>query len=394
MNIACVIARRLVPAMAVAMLFASRPVAAPDSTQARLPTISVSQAERAAMKDQLLVTGSFIAREEVLVSPEIDGLAIVDIRAEEGDRVEAGQILARLNDEMLRVQLAQNAAQIARADAAIDNARAQIAEADANREQASAALERAKSLRGSGTITTDVFEQRIATAKVSEARANAARQSLGLAEADRALVEKQRAEIQLRLARCDIRAPVAGIISRRTAKVGQVASGIATSEPLFPLVARGDIDLEADIPEASFARLKVGQPVTIDVLGHDDAITGFVRLIAPEMNRSTRLGRVRIAIPANSPVALGAFGRGIVLIAERNALVVPLSAVSFGGEDASVQVVSEGVVGTRRVETGMRSGGRIEITSGIGDGEAVVSVAGTFVRDGDHVRPVPYVAAR
>lgn len=394
MNIACVIARRVVPAMAVAMLFASRPVAAPDSTQARLPTISVSQAERAAMKDQLLVTGSFIAREEVLVSPEIDGLAIVDIRAEEGDRVEAGQILARLNDEMLRVQLAQNAAQIARADAAIDNARAQIAEADANREQASAALERAKSLRGSGTITTDVFEQRIATAKVSEARANAARQSLGLAEADRALVEKQRAEIQLRLARCDIRAPVAGIISRRTAKVGQVASGIATSEPLFRLVARGDIDLEADIPEASFARLKVGQPVTIDVLGHDDAITGFVRLIAPEMNRSTRLGRVRIAIPANSPVALGAFGRGIVLIAERNALVVPLSAVSFGGEDASVQVVSEGVVGTRRVETGMRSGGRIEITSGIGDGEAVVSVAGTFVRDGDHVRPVPYVAAR
>lgn len=394
MNIACVIARRLVPAMAVAMLFASRPVAAPDSTQARLPTISVSQAERAAMKDQLLVTGSFIAREEVLVSPEIDGLAIVDIRAEEGDRVEAGQILARLNDEMLRVQLAQNAAQIARADAAIDNARAQIAEADANREQASAALERAKSLRGSGTITTDVFEQRIATAKVSEARANAARQSLGLAEADRALVEKQRAELQLRLARCDIRAPVAGIISRRTAKVGQVASGIATSEPLFRLVARGDIDLEADIPEASFARLKVGQPVTIDVLGHDDAITGFVRLIAPEMNRTTRLGRVRIAIPANSPVALGAFGRGIVLIAERNALVVPLSAVSFGGEDASVQVVSEGVVGTRRVETGMRSGGRIEITSGIGDGEAVVSVAGTFVRDGDHVRPVPYVAAR
>ena len=394
MNIACIIARRLVPAMAVAMLFASRLVAAPDSTQARLPTISVSQVERAAMKDQLLVTGSFIAREEVLVSPEIDGLAIVDIRAEEGDRVEAGQILARLNDEMLRVQLAQNAAQIARADAAIDNARAQIAEADANREQSAAALERAKSLRGSGTITTDVFEQRVATAKVSEARANAARQSLGLAEADRALVEKQRAEIQLRLARCDIRAPVSGIISRRTAKVGQVASGIATSEPLFCLVARGDIDLEADIPEASFARLKVGQPVTIDVLGHDDAITGLVRLIAPEMNRTTRLGRVRIAIPANSPVALGAFGRGIVLIAERNALVVPLSSVSFGGEDASVQVVREGVVGTRRVETGMRSGGRIEITSGIGDGEAVVSVAGTFVRDGDHVRPVPYVAAR
>ncbi|WP_376803580.1 efflux RND transporter periplasmic adaptor subunit, partial [Candidatus Raskinella chloraquaticus] len=283
MNIACIIARRLVPAMAVAMLFASRLVAAPDSTQARLPTISVSQVERAAMKDQLLVTGSFIAREEVLVSPEIDGLAIVDIRAEEGDRVEAGQILARLNDEMLRVQLAQNAAQIARADAAIDNARAQIAEADANREQSAAALERAKSLRGSGTITTDVFEQRVATAKVSEARANAARQSLGLAEADRALVEKQRAEIQLRLARCDIRAPVSGIISRRTAKVGQVASGIATSEPLFRLVARGDIDLEADIPEASFARLKIGQPVTIDVLGHDDAITGLVRLIAPEM---------------------------------------------------------------------------------------------------------------
>lgn len=380
MTIAKGVVRRLVGVMGIAVLLGSRLAVAADGAPARLPTISVSPAERTAMKDQLLVTGTFIAREEVLVSPEIDGLAIIEIRAEEGEWVEAGQILARLNDEMLRVQLAQNGAQ--------------IAEAEANRDQAANALERARSLRGSGTITTDVYEQRVATAKVSEARANAARQSLNLAEADKALAERQRAEIELRLARCDIRAPSSGMISRRTAKVGQVATGVASSEPLFRLVARGDIDLEADIPEASFARLKPGQPVAIEVLGHEQAISGKVRLVAPEMNRTTRLGRVRISIAANSPVALGAFGRGVVLIAERNAVVVPLSAVAFGGEDTSVQVVKDGIVRTRRVETGMRAGGRIEITSGIGDGEAVVSVAGTFVRDGDLVRPVPFVTAK
>lgn len=365
-----------------------------DTPQIRLPTISVSLTEKTHMKDTLLITGTFVAREEVLVSPEIEGFAIIEVLAEEGDRVEAGQTLTRLNKDGLLVQLAQNSAQIARATASIDNAKAQISEAEANREQAAAAFERARALRGSGTTTAEIFDQRQATARVAEARVNAARQSLNLAEADKVLAEKQRSEIELRLARCDIKAPVSGIIARRTAKIGQIATAAGTSEPLFRLIARGEIDLEADVPETHFARLKAGQLARLDVLGRTEDVAGKVRLVAPEMNRTTRLGRVRISIEAGTSIPLGAFGRGIVLIGERDALVVPLSAVSFGAESSSVQVVKDGIVITRKVETGMRVSGRVEIRDGLKDGEEVVTVSGSFVRDGDRVRPVPYTASQ
>lgn len=366
---------------------------AAETAEARLPTISVSKVKRGTITATTLVTGSFVARDEVLVSPEIDGLAVVELLSEEGDVVAANQVLARLNRDMLSVQLEQNSAQIARAVASIDNAKAQIAEAQANQVQTNASLERTKSLKESGTTTVEIYDQKLAAARVADAKLNAARQALSLAEADKVLTEKQRAELELKLSRCDIRAPTGGIVSRRTARLGQIATSVAGGEPLFRLIANGDIDLEADVPEISFSRLRVGQKVQVDVPGRDEPIDGNVRLVSPEMNPTTRLGRVRISIARGSGVALGGFGRASVVTDERNGLVVPLSAVSFGNDDATVQLVKDGVVATRQVTTGIRAGGLVEIRKGLDEGDEVVSVSGVFVRDGDKVRPVPYAAA-
>jgi len=127
--IAAVSPRFLLAAVLVLGALSGGPLAA----QTAAPSVTVAPVTRSELRETKIATGSFVARDEVMVSPEVDGLTIVEILAEEGDRVAAGQVLARLNRELLDVQLVQNGAQISRAEAAIAQARASIAEATSAR---------------------------------------------------------------------------------------------------------------------------------------------------------------------------------------------------------------------------------------------------------------------
>ena len=209
------------------------------------------------LTETILLTGTLVARDEVMVGAEIDGLAITELLAEEGDKVTRGQVLARLSRDMLDAQFAQNAASLSRALAAIAQAQNQIAEAEATARQADAAFARARSLEERGNTTAETLEQREAASLVARARVSVAEDALRLAQADKELAEAQRQEIQVRLARTEIKAPAAGTISRRDARLGALVSSAA--EPLFRIIGAGTIEVEADVPEISLARLRVGQ---------------------------------------------------------------------------------------------------------------------------------------
>lgn len=357
----------------------------PLAAQTAAPSVTVAAVTRSELRETKIATGSFVARDEVMVSPEVDGLTIVEILAEEGDKVAAGQVLARLNREQLDVQLVQNGAQISRAEAAIAQARASIAEATSARTLAEQQLQRTRQLQQSGAATADALDQRTNAARASAARLDSATNALALAEADLALARAQRRDIELRIARTDIRAKVGGTISRRNARLGALAA--AAGEPLFRIIAESEVELEADVPEATLARMQPGQPAAIEAAGFTDPLVGKVRLVAPEVNRTNRLGRVRVTLTGTERPPLGAFGRATVEVARITALSVPLSAVMFG-ETPVVQVVKDGVVETRKVVVGLRVQGRVEIREGLVEGEQVVSVSGSFVRHGDRVAPV------
>jgi RND family efflux transporter MFP subunit len=359
---------------------------APAAPAARLPAITVSPIVKAPISDSVIVTGTLVAREEVLVAAQIDGLAITEILVEEGARVAAGEVLARLSRETIEASLAQNAAQIARAEAAIAQARSQIAETEATRAAAQASFNRTRQLREEGITSAETFDQRQAAAQQAVARVNAAQQTLRLAEADRTLAEAQRREWMIRLGRTEIKAPTAGIVSRRTARLGAIAA--TASDPLFRIIRDGDVELEADVAETVLARIAIGQRAVVRSAGHGGDLPARVRLVAPEIARATRLGRVRLALEPNGTFAIGSFARGTIEIARREALVAPLSAVLFGAAGARVQVVTNGVVETRPVTVGIRAGNRIEIVEGVTAGEQVVTISGTFLRAGDRVQPV------
>ncbi len=365
------------------LLVFTLPAAAATVAEPRAPAVTVLPATRGPIAETSTLTGTLVPQEEVLVSPENDGLAIVEILAEEGDHVEAKQVLARLSHDVLDASIAQNTAQLARAEGAVAQARSLIAEVQANRQQAELALNRTRELVSGGNASREVLEQRQALSQTAAARVESAGNAIRVTEADRALAVAQRQELLVRLARTELRAPVAGLVSRRTARLGAVVMG--SGDALFRIVAGGLIELEADVPETLLARLRPGQAAVIDTVGGTRA--GHVRLVSPEVGRTNRLGRVRVSVDGDGLVS-GSFARARVETARHDGVLVPLSAVLFQPDGPVVQVVHDGLVDTRRVTIGLRSPTQAEIVSGVTEGEAVVSVSGTFIRGGDRVTAV------
>lgn len=367
----------------------SAPVLAADPVPAdeKGLAVSVTHPQRRELSDTLLVTGSLLPREEIQVGPEIEGYRLVELLAEVGDKVEKGQVLARLSRDMLDVQLAQNTANSAKAKATIAQQKAQLDQTLAQEAEASSAVDRTRQLRKSGVASQEQLDERERAVKVAIAQVAAAREALAAAEADANYVAAQGAEIQLRLARTDIRAPEAGVVLARTARIGAIVLS-TRSDPLFTIARDGAVDLDAEVPEATMARLKVGQTAKVTPAGFAHPVEGQVRLIAAQVDKSTRLGEVKIALADDPHLRPGTYGRGVVELGRREALTVPLSSVMFDADGAYVMVVEDAIVRERRVTAGLKGHGLVEVTAGLKPQDVVVVRAGGFLREGDRVRPV------
>jgi RND family efflux transporter MFP subunit len=361
------------------------------ATDALAAVVTVARVTAADFKETVLATGSLVAREEILVGPEVEGLRITEVVVDEGSRVKKGDVLARLVAVTLDAQVAQNDAAIARSSAAIAQARAAIVQAEARVVESRNALERARPLRGAGHMTEAVFDQREQASRTADAQLEAARDGLRLAEAEKAQVEAQRRELMWRRGRIEVTAPADGIVSRRMARVGGYATG--TAEPMFRIVAKGEVELDAEVVETRLPSVKEGQTARVEVAGLG-TVEGTVRLVSPEVDKSTRLGRVRIFLGDDPGLRVGSFARGLIATSSGNGLAVPASAVLYGPDGPTVQVVRANRVETRRIKTGLASGAIVEVREGVEDGDLVVARAGTFLREGDAVRPIVTGATR
>jgi HlyD family secretion protein len=348
------------------------------------PAVTVVRAAERELAERAVVTGTLVPREEILVAPEVEGLRITEVLVEEGAEVKQGQVLARLSRDILETTLAQNTATLARAEASIAQARSQIVQAEAAQVEATQALERTRTLMRGGNTTEAQLEQRVSAARAAEGRLAAARDGLRMAEAEKRSAEAQRNEIEVRLAHTDIKAPQAGIVSRKTARIGAMAA--TAGDPLFRIIAKGEIELEGEVTERQILRIREGAPAEI-ALGQGRTIVGRVRNVLPEVDRATRLGKVRISLPTDPALRIGAFARGSVELARRSGIAVPTASVIYGPEGATVQVVVDDKVKARRVRTGLTAEGFVEIQEGVAAGDLVVAKAGSFLRDGDTVRP-------
>lgn len=376
-------------------LFAAAPTmaadAAPQTQTTHAPSIIVVRAVSEHIVDHVLASGMISAVEEVLLQPQVEGLAVDELLADVGMRVEEGQVLARLSDDQLILQKSQATANLAKAGAALAQWRAQLAEVEASTRQVENTSERAAQLAKTGAYSPVQAEQAAAKAVAARANVRSVEESIKVAQAEIAVVEAQINDIELRLARTEVKAPVSGLVIARGARIGAIASSAAG--PMFTLIRDGALELRADVSEMDILKLRKGQKAQIAIAGSDKPVKGIVRLVEPTLNKTSRLGTVRIAIPDTARARAGLFAEARIIVNERNGVAVPITSVSMTDDGASVLLVTDGRAATRKVKTGIRDDGQVEILKGLAAGDLIVAKAGAFVRDGERVKPVTLTAS-
>jgi HlyD family secretion protein len=306
----------------------------------------------------LTSTGSIHAWQETVVGAEVQGLRLLEVNAQVGDRVKRGQLLARLSSDTLAADVAAT--------------RANVAEAEAAMEETKANAERARQLQASGAISAQQIQQFVTLEATARARAAALRARL-------------RAD-EVRLSQTRINAPDDGVISARMATVGGV---VAPGQELFRLIRGGRLEWRGEVGASDLVRLSPGMEVRITPSGATQTIAGKVRTVAPTVDATTRNGLVYVDLPAPGSARAGMFGRGDFNLGSQPALTVPQSAVLLRDGFAYVfRVGPDNKVASAKVSTGRRAGDRIEITEGLDAKVSVVASGVGFLSDGDTVRVV------
>lgn len=353
-----------------------------------LPAITVSQVVPLPLAERIIASGLVAAVEEVQVAPLIEGQPLEELRADVGDMVAEGQVLAVLSKSTLELQRAEAVASLAAARSGIAQGDAQLVEAEAAAAEAVRVADRTLKLREQGTAAQAQADTASANATSATARVTVAKQALEAARAQLSLAEARLENVDLQLSRTEVKSPVAGEIVARNARIGAIAT--AAGQPMFVITRDAALELRADVAEADILRLAPGQKARLRAVGMTEPLEGVVRLVEPVIDAATRLGRARISVEAEG-LRPGMFVEAEILVAEREGLAVPVSALGSSPEGAVVMRVQDGVVERVVVTTGIRDGGLVEIAGGLAAGDTVVTKAGAFVRAGDRINPVPAV---
>ncbi|MBA3910227.1 MAG: efflux RND transporter periplasmic adaptor subunit [Rhodobacter sp.] len=383
-----ILATALSLALPATALRAQEAAAATDPPPAAetLPAITVVEVNVRKVTDRVIASGLVAAVEEVQVAPLIEGQPLEALFADVGDVVAEGQVLAALSRSTLDLQKSEALASLAAAKAVIAQGEAQLVEAESSAAEAQRVADRTALLREQGSAPQAQADTANANAVSAAARVSVARQSLESARAQLALAEARLENVELQLSRTEVKAPVAGKIIARNAKLGAIAT--AAGQPMFVMIRDGALELRADVAESDILRLGEGQPARLRSSGMTEALTGVVRLIEPTIDPVSRLGQARIEVADPEQLRAGMFVEAEIIVAERESLAVPLTAIGSSVDGIAVMRVTEGLVERVLIKTGIRDGAYVEIIDGLAAGDLVVAKAGAFVRAGDRINPI------
>ena len=307
---------------------------------------------------QLSANGSLAAWQESVIGAEANGLRLTEVKVNVGDRVRQGDLLATLQSDGVRAELAQ--------------AQASLSEAQANLQKTRADIESARALVQKGFISANQMNQSQLNESIAMARVEAAE----------ALIQVQR----VRLSQTQVKAPDAGVISARNATLGSV---VGAGTELFRLIRQGRLEWRAEVTASEIGRVVVGAPVAV-MSASGAEIKGRVRMIAPSVDPQTRNALVYVDLqePLGSARA-GMFARGVIDLGTSQALTLPQTAVIVrDGFSYAYRVDADQKVAQLKIQTGRLISDRIEVLGGLPAGARVVASGAAFLNHGDRVRVV------
>ena len=322
--------------------------------------VQLLTAERATVPDWLEAVGTLQAAQTSQLSSQITG-NIVEMRVKEGDRVRRGEVLATLED-------AQPQAAVQQATAAESAAQQEIVAADSDYSLAEVTFKRYQDLYNKKSVSPQEFDE--VKAREQAASARRALAQAGLAQAQAAL-----AQAQTTLGYTRVRAPFDGVVTEKRTDPGTLASSGMT---LLVVEDQRRFRLEASVNEADIHLVKLGQavPATLDSLPGAQ-FSGRVAQIVPAADPASRAFVVKVELPADARLRSGLFGRAHIARGQRQAILLPRSAVLDRGQLQGIYVVGADDLATLHYVTlGKADGEQVEVLSGLQGGERVVAAPG------------------
>jgi HlyD family secretion protein len=407
----------LVVLVAAGVVYFSRGAHAVTVADVTEDTGSVSSGQTA-----LTVSGYVVAAHKIAVGAKVFG-RVKWIGVEKGDRVTSGQLLVQLEDQEYRAQVEQARANLAAAEARLDQLRAgsrpqeklqgkaAILQAEANLRNAEIEYERIEKLNRSGVAAKADLDRATMQRDVARAQLETARQSSDLIDvgpraeeirASEAQVQQMRAALDYsltQLASTRISAPVTGTILERIVEQGEMVAPSATGDSgartsVVSLADLNDIQIELDISQTDFAKLKMGQRAEIIPEAYPDLrYTGFIAEIAPEANRAKATVQVKVKVEnpndqlrpeMNARVNFLASGEPTTATSSGRVLV-PQSAVVRKDDNDFVFVVKGDKVEQRTIRRGDDAGSSCYVLDGLSAGERVVVSGADKLGDGDRI---------
>lgn len=335
------------------------PPPAPSTQEVTLSPENVAVVEERTLSSGPEISGTLRARREAALRAEVGG-AVLQVTAETGQKVAAGQLLCRIDDTGLQQSLLAARSGVSAARNALE-----LAEANARR---------ARTLAGAGALAVQQAEQ--AEAGLEAAKAQAADATA------RATLAEQQAD------KARVRAPFAGIVAQRQVSLGDV---VAPGAPLFTVIDPGRLQFEASIPAARLGEVRPGARVDFSVTGFaDQRFEGRIDRVAPAVDPATGQVRVYVDVPNDrGRLISGLYAQGRVAATTVKAPAAPLDAVDAAASPPTVLRVAGGKVEKVAVKTGIRDdlAGAVAITSGVAPGDVLVlGSARATLADGAPVR--------
>lgn len=319
--------------------------------------VTTATVTRRELASGVTASGPITAVEEMQLGVELSGLRVTAVNVDEGEGVDAGDVLLTLDARTLDSDLAQ--------------ANAGLNEAEAGAVLARSNLARGEQLAGGQYISAASLDELRAARTQAEARVGTARAARDAA--------------QLRRDFATLRAPADGIISARLVQPGQV---VAAGSELLRLIKHGELEWRAELPAADLGIVNPGDRVELrDRDG--DVVVGTVRAVSPGVDAASRTGTVFADLPEPADLQPGTYLEGRINTGLATVPVVPAAAVVLRDGFPTVFVVEGDSARMARIEPGARDNGFVEVREGLDDGAQVVVRGAGFLADGDTVRVVP-----
>ncbi len=412
---------------------------ATDSSNLPSRHVTIAEVTSSTVERSLKASGTVEAYELIPVMSQATGLQIKEILVDEGDYVQRGQVLARLNSDALEAEYLQaqgafaqaearlaaieagtRVEEIARAQERVKSLAAEVARAESDLELVTKRVKRNQTLETEGAISRDRLDEIYNEERIN--RANLEQAQARLAEGKQELAQLQAGErpevilgargellqaqgrlqlIKTQLQDATVTAPASGIIAERNARLGDLTSN---SDNLFTIIENGRLELRLKVPETSISQIQPQQKVQIISQTHafpnggnlrgvarqynSQPLIGTVREIDPIIDRQSRQATVNIDLPSQVPLKPGMFLRATISTATAQGQTVPVKALLPQADGSAIAFVvqDDNTVKAQSVEIGeILANEKVEVIQGLQTGDRIVVKGAAYLKDGDSV---------